>query len=33
MAVFDRHYAVNMEHPLEGKPGGAIAVGADSDGG
>jgi multimeric flavodoxin WrbA len=28
MAVFDRHYAVNIERPLEGKVGGAIAVGA-----
>ena len=33
MAVFDRHYAVNDERPLEGKAGGAIAVGAGEGGG
>lgn len=33
MAVFDRHYAVNIERPLEGKVGGAIAVGAGEGGG
>lgn len=27
MAVLDRHYAVKKERPLEGKVGGAIAVG------
>jgi len=33
MAVLDRHYAVNVERPLEGKAGGAIAVGAGTCGG
>jgi len=33
MAVFDRHRAVNVERPLAGKPGGAIAVGAGEGGG
>jgi multimeric flavodoxin WrbA len=33
MAVFDRHRAVNVERPLTGKPGGAIAVGAGEGGG
>ena len=33
VCVFDRHYAVNVERPLTGKPGGAIAVGADEGGG
>ena len=33
MAVFDRHRAVNIERPLSGKPGGAIAVGAGEGGG
>ncbi len=33
MAVFDRHYAVKLERPLDGKIGGAIAVGAGGGGG
>jgi multimeric flavodoxin WrbA len=33
MAVLDRHRAVNVERPLAGKPGGAIAVGAGEGGG
>ncbi len=33
VCVFDRHYAVNVERPLAGKPGGAIAVGAGEGGG
>ncbi|MFH1074039.1 MAG: flavodoxin family protein, partial [Candidatus Firestonebacteria bacterium] len=33
MAVLDRHYAVNIERPLEGKVGGAIAVGRGTCGG
>jgi multimeric flavodoxin WrbA len=33
MALLERHYAVNEERPLEGKPGGAIAVGAGTSGG
>lgn len=33
MAVFDRHYAVALQRPLEGKVGGAIAVGAGGGGG
>lgn len=33
MAVLDRHYAVNQERLLSGKPGGAIAVGAGTGGG
>lgn len=33
MAVFDRHYSVNLERPLDGKVGGAIAVGAGGGGG
>ena len=33
MAVFDRHCAVAPERPLEGKVGGAIAVGAGGGGG
>lgn len=33
MALLERHYAVNQERPLEGKPGGAIAVGAGTSGG
>ena len=33
MAVLDRHYAVREERPLEGKAGGAIAVGAGTCGG
>ena len=33
MAVLDRHYAVASERPLEGKVGGAIAVGAGGGGG
>lgn len=33
MAVLDRHYAVNQERPLEGKVGGAIAVGRGTCGG
>ena len=33
LAVLDRHYAVNVERPLEGKVGGAIAVGRGTSGG
>lgn len=33
MAVLDRHYAVCKEKPLEGKVGGAIAVGRGTCGG
>ncbi len=33
LAVLDRHYAVREERPLEGKAGGAIAVGAGTCGG
>jgi len=33
MALLDRHYAVSEERPLEGKAGGAIAVGAGTCGG
>lgn len=33
VCVFDRHYAVKVERPLAGKPGGAIAVGAGEGGG
>ena len=33
MAVFDRYYAVDPERPLEGKVGGAIAVGGGGGGG
>lgn len=33
MAVFDRYYAIDPERPLEGKVGGAIAVGAGGGGG
>jgi multimeric flavodoxin WrbA len=33
MAVFDRYCAVDPERPLEGKVGGAIAVGAGGGGG
>jgi multimeric flavodoxin WrbA len=33
VAVFDRHYAVDQVRPLEGKVGGAIAVGRGSCGG
>ena len=33
MAVLDRHYAVNIERPLEGKVGGAMAVGRGTCGG
>jgi Multimeric flavodoxin WrbA len=33
MAVLDRHYAVNQIRPLEGKVGGAIAVGRGTCGG
>jgi multimeric flavodoxin WrbA len=33
MAMMERHYAVREEHPLAGKPGGAIAVGRGSGGG
>ncbi len=32
VCVFDRHYAVNVERPLSGKPGGAIAVCAGESG-
>lgn len=32
-ALFDRSYALRDEHPLRGKPGGAIAVGRGSGGG
>ena len=33
MAVLDRYYAVHVERPLEGKAGGAIAVGRGTCGG
>jgi multimeric flavodoxin WrbA len=33
LSVLDRHYAVNRERPLEGKVGGAIAVGRGTGGG
>lgn len=33
LAVLDRHYAVRAERPLEGKVGGAIAVGRGTCGG
>jgi multimeric flavodoxin WrbA len=33
LAVLDRHYAVREERPLEGKAGGAIAVGTGTCGG
>jgi len=33
LAVLDRHYAVREERPLEGKAGGAIAVGRGTSGG
>ena len=33
LALLDRHYAVNVEKPLEGKVGGAIAVGRGTSGG
>jgi len=33
LSVLDRHYAVNMKRPLEGKVGGAIAVGRGTAGG
>ncbi|MFX1323882.1 MAG: flavodoxin family protein [Promethearchaeota archaeon] len=33
LAVLDRHYAVNIERPLEGKVGGAIAIGRGTCGG
>ena len=33
MAVLDRHYALSVERPLEGKVGGAIAVGRGTCGG
>jgi len=33
MAVLDRYYAVYVERPLEGKAGGAIAVGRGTSGG
>ncbi len=33
MAVLDRHYAVNIERPLQGKIGGTIAVGRGTCGG
>jgi multimeric flavodoxin WrbA len=33
MMLFDRHYAVNIKRPLQGKPGGAIAVGRGTCGG
>lgn len=33
LAVLDRHYAVHLEKPLEGKVGGAIAVGRGTCGG
>jgi len=32
-AIFDRTYATNIKKPLEGKLGGAIAVGRGQDGG
>ena len=33
LSVFDRHYAVEFKKPLEGKSGGAIAVGRGTSGG
>ncbi len=33
LAVLDRHYAVRLERPLEGKAGGAMAVGGGTCGG
>jgi multimeric flavodoxin WrbA len=33
LALMDRHYAVREERPLQGKAGGAIAVGAGTCGG
>jgi multimeric flavodoxin WrbA len=33
MMLFDRHYAVNIQKPLKGKPGGAIVVGRGTCGG
>jgi multimeric flavodoxin WrbA len=33
LAVMDRHYGVEKERPLAGKPGGAIAVGRGTCGG
>lgn len=33
LAVLDRHYALNVERPLEGKVGGAISVGRGTCGG
>ena len=33
LSVFDRHYAVDIERPLEGKVGGAIAFGRGTCGG
>jgi len=33
LALLDRHYAVDIEKPLEGKIGGAIAVGLGTSGG
>jgi multimeric flavodoxin WrbA len=33
MAVFERHYACKRTRPLQGKPGGAIAVGRSTSGG
>jgi len=33
LALMDRHYAVREQRPLEGKPGGAIAVGGGTCGG
>ncbi|MFX0104875.1 MAG: hypothetical protein ACFE75_05250, partial [Candidatus Hodarchaeota archaeon] len=32
-ALLNRHYAVDFEKPLEGKVGGAIAVGGGTSGG
>ncbi len=33
LCILDRHYAVESEKPLAGKPGGAIAVGRGTSGG
>jgi len=33
MSVLDRHYAVSKKRPLEGKVGGAMAVGRGTGGG
>jgi len=33
LSVLDRHYAANIDRPLEGKVGGAIAVGRGTCGG